>query len=139
MPARDLLKIISPAHPDIKPIFQEIRKKYNLPEIDSEMDDFNEIFYADNQPNWDNVREDIERLVYAIPDLIPEHTKKLYDELSTMDKDSPEFLRMKMEGKKERDILDVYIQRNPSQFPKDKSSKEYAQAVRKLRERITVR
>jgi hypothetical protein len=47
-----------------------------------------------------------------------------------------EYLAMKLSGKPLRDILDIYIQRNPSQFPKDKSSKAYARAVSKQRERI---
>jgi hypothetical protein len=42
-----------------------------------------------------------------------------------------EYLRMKLSGMPIRDIVDVYILRNPSQFPKDVRSKAYLKAKRK--------
>ena len=91
MKEKQLLKSLLPGHRDILPILQEIREKYDIPEIDPEMDDFNEIFYADDQIDWEAVRHDIDELVRAYPNLIPENTEKLYEGLVHYDKDNPEF------------------------------------------------
>ena len=86
-----LLKSLLPGYRDILPILQEIREKYNIPEIDPEMDDFNEIFYANDQTDWEAVRQDINTLIRNNPDLIPENLEKLYEGLVHYDKDNPEF------------------------------------------------
>jgi len=78
-----LLGKLLPSHPDILPIFEGIRNKYNIPEIDSVTDDFGEIFYADDEIDWDAVRKDIDRHVRNPPDLLPDIAKNFSKALYT--------------------------------------------------------
>lgn len=50
-----------------------------------------------------------------------------------------DFLRMKLEGVRIKDIADVYIERYPSEFPKDPLVKNYRAKKRKLEERLKKR
>ncbi len=250
-----LLSTILPSHPDFLNIINNIRKKYDIPEISPEDDGITEILLDDNQIDWDAVRQDIENQLRAIPEILPpglfsslqnlkaienqplnfpeldelrpelkeqiiktltlimsliqplisfmpdyykflsdmmfecivtgktrdippgwisqvqtlqmfgypvifaiagqmadpkliseefrkEFNKTFGDKprLSEENLNSAEYLRMKLEGKPLRDILDIYIQRNPGQFPNPKSTKSYARAkkthLEKLRKRI---
>lgn len=50
-----------------------------------------------------------------------------------------EFLTLKLNGMRLKDIADIYIQRHPSEFPTDPLSKEYKAAKRKLEDRLKMR
>jgi len=62
-----LLSSLLPGHPDFLLILLNIRKKYDIPEISPEDDGITEIFLADNQIDWDAVRQGIEDEIRAIP------------------------------------------------------------------------
>ena len=58
----ELLGELFPSHPDIIPIIQNIREKYQIPEVRPE-DDINGILLARDDIDWEAVRQDIQAQV----------------------------------------------------------------------------
>jgi hypothetical protein len=50
-----------------------------------------------------------------------------------------EFLTRKLNGMRLNDIADIYIERHPSEFPRDPLTKAYKAAKRKLEDRLKMR
>ncbi|HCC79395.1 MAG: hypothetical protein A2X25_06715 [Chloroflexi bacterium GWB2_49_20] len=65
-----LFSSLLPSYPDLLPIIQEIREKYNIPEVGSEDGGMTEVLLADEQIDWDAVRQDIEDQLRANPDIL---------------------------------------------------------------------
>jgi hypothetical protein len=53
-----LFSSLVPGHPDIQPILQNIREKYDILEISPEDDGITEILLTDEQIDWDAVRQE---------------------------------------------------------------------------------
>ena len=75
-----LLGKLLPTHPDILPILEEIREKYNIKYVKPEDDSLKELLDYGLEIDWEAVHSQIlERLKET--DLLPEKTKKAYDAL----------------------------------------------------------
>ena len=55
-----LLGSLLPAHPDIQPILQTIRKKYGIPTVIPGDDSSKEYSLCGNKIDWDSVEEELE-------------------------------------------------------------------------------
>ena len=62
----ELLGKLLPGHPDIFPIIQNIREKYQIPPVEPE-DDITEILLTRDDIDWDAVKRDIDTQVRDIP------------------------------------------------------------------------
>jgi len=72
-----------PSHPDILPILEEIREKYQIPEISPYDDSLRVFLEYDLEIGWGDVHGEIlERLKET--DLLPEKTKKFYNATKNM-------------------------------------------------------
>lgn len=65
MKESELLGKLMPGHPDILPIIQKIREKYQIPEVRPE-DDIDEILLTRDDIDWEAVRQDIETQVQSV-------------------------------------------------------------------------
>lgn len=72
-----LFSLLLPSHPDLLPIIQEIRRKYNFPEVGPDDDGITEILLADKTIDWLAVRQDIETQVRHSPELLPSWVNNL--------------------------------------------------------------
>lgn len=67
-----------PSHPDLLPILQRIREKYNIPEIAPGDETLAEILGAENEIDLEALHQDIESELRKIPELLPEGTDAIY-------------------------------------------------------------
>ena len=65
MKESELLGKLMPGHPDILPIIENIRDKYNIPPMNPE-DDIDVILLTRDDIDWDAVHQDIERQVQNV-------------------------------------------------------------------------
>lgn len=82
-----LLGTILPSHPDLIPIVNDIRAKYDLPEIDVEDETLKEIILTDQDIDFEAIQKEIKEKVKAIPDLIPAPLSSLYQKFNSLDKE----------------------------------------------------
>jgi len=54
----NLFSTLLPYHPDLLPILQNIRDKYNIPEIGPDDDGLKEILLSDKYIDWQSVRQE---------------------------------------------------------------------------------
>ena len=80
-----LLGTILPSHPDLIPIVNDIRCKYDLPEIDAEDDVLRGIILSDQDIDFEAMQNEIEEKVKAIPDLITTPLSLLYQKFNALD------------------------------------------------------
>ncbi len=73
-----LLGKLIPGHPDVSPIIESIRAKYQIPEIRPHEEDFNKILLSNIEIDWKLVREDIEQQIRENDTLLPPDTKMFY-------------------------------------------------------------
>ncbi|MBT3187900.1 MAG: hypothetical protein HN736_09070 [Anaerolineae bacterium] len=74
---------LTPAHPDILPILEEIREKYQIPEISSTDNEMQILLRHELEFDWKAIHAEIQNKLKDLPDFIPEGTKKIYDEVKT--------------------------------------------------------
>jgi hypothetical protein len=78
----ELLGKLLPGHPDILPIIENIREKYQIPAVNPEDEDITHILLTNYDIPWDAVRRDIDDQVHEIPlfsDVENEYIRKLRD------------------------------------------------------------
>jgi hypothetical protein len=78
---------LTPAHPDLMPILVSVREKYNIPEIAPGDPTLAEIVGADNMPNVEAMRDDIEQELRKIPDFLPEKAQLIYKIIDAKEND----------------------------------------------------
>jgi hypothetical protein len=78
MKESQLLRTLLPSLPDFIPILQEIREKYNLPEISPDDDPITEIYLGDGIIPFEVFRKDIETLVRQNLSFLPPDLLKFY-------------------------------------------------------------
>jgi hypothetical protein len=61
-----LLGKLLPGHPDIFPIIENIREKYQIPPVNPEDDDITQLLLTNYEIPWDAVRRDIEDQVHNV-------------------------------------------------------------------------
>jgi hypothetical protein len=73
------LGTLMPMHPDLQPIIQEIRIKYNdLPEINPEDEPIKEIFLGDKQVSLEDFLTDIQCLIETKTEILPQELATYY-------------------------------------------------------------
>jgi hypothetical protein len=72
------LGTLLPSHPDLIPIVQAMREKYNLPEISPDDKPINEIFLGDETVSLEEFRQDIENRLHENLNFFPPETINLY-------------------------------------------------------------
>lgn len=72
------LGALLPSHPDIAPIIQAVREKYNLPEINPDDEPMEEIYLGDEIVSLEEFRQDIENFVRENLAFMPPETVKQY-------------------------------------------------------------
>jgi hypothetical protein len=88
MKESELLGKLLPGHPDILPIIENIREKYQIPPINPEDDDITQLLLTNDEIPWDAVRRDIDDQVHEIPlfsDVENEYIRKLRDLNKSLD------------------------------------------------------
>jgi len=65
-------------HPDIQPILQYFREKYNIPEISPDENTINEIYLDDEIVPLEEFRQEIENRILENLNFLPPETAKLY-------------------------------------------------------------
>lgn len=92
MKESELLGKLLPGHPDIFPIIQNIREKYQIPPIDPENSDITDLLITEYEIDWEAVKQDIEKQVNAISLHDDEETKYIQtlQKLRDMPLDFPE-------------------------------------------------
>ena len=77
-----LFSFLLPSHPDLLPILQEIREKYDIPEITQEDEGIHELLLCENDLDLEKIlletQKDIYQRVREIPGLIPDGFKTIY-------------------------------------------------------------
>lgn len=68
------LGTLVPSHPDLIPIIQAIREKYNLPEISPDSDIIKEVYLGDEIIPLEEFRQDIENQVRENLNFFPPET-----------------------------------------------------------------
>ncbi len=79
-----LLGALLPSHPDLVPIIEAVREKYNLPEIFPDDDPIEEIFLGDEIIPLEEFRQDIENRVRENLTFMPPETAKMYQSAKSM-------------------------------------------------------
>jgi len=69
---------LMPTHPDLEPIVQEVRDKYQLHEVDPDGEPITEIFLNDEAISLQSFRQEIKALVSEKTNYLPEPLIKLY-------------------------------------------------------------
>ena len=87
----ELFGHLLPSHPDIFPILQKVREKYQIPEIRPEDDGFIETLLTEYEIDWHEVRQEIEQELKASDAWIPEGIRKIYKGAKTYDDDLLDF------------------------------------------------
>ncbi len=73
------LGALLPSHPDLMPIIETVREKYNLPEISPDDDPIDEIYLGDEIVPLDEFRQEIRnRVLEILDDFFPENFVKFY-------------------------------------------------------------
>ena len=112
-----LLGKLLPSHPDILPIFEEIREKYGIPEISPNDDSLKMLLEYELEIDWEAVHSEILEKVKQT-NLLPENTKKLYDsikQLQTKGIDDPEFEKVSEKFQNAIKLLFDFFSNNMSQ------------------------
>lgn len=79
MKEAELLGSLLPSHPDLVPIIEAIRQKYQLPEISPDDDPIEEIYLGDEIIPLEEFRQEIKnRVLEILDDFFPENFVKLY-------------------------------------------------------------
>jgi hypothetical protein len=69
---------LMPSHPDFQPIIQEIREKYQLPEVDPDGEPISEIYLGDEIIPLEDFRKELKDLLTESLDYLPEQVMQLY-------------------------------------------------------------
>lgn len=78
---------LTPAHPDLLPILAFVREKYGIPEIALGDETLAEILGADNMPDVEAMRDDIEQELRKVPDFLPEKAQLVFKILEAKEND----------------------------------------------------
>jgi hypothetical protein len=78
---------LTPAHPDLLPILASICERYGIPEIAQGDPTLAEILGADNMPDIEAMRDDIEQELRKIPDFLPEKSQLIYKIIDAKEND----------------------------------------------------
>ena len=89
MQINKLLGKLTPAHPDFLPILTSVREKYDIPEIAPGDETLAEIVGADNMPDVEAMRDDIEQELRKVPDFLPKEALLIYKILEAKEQDFP--------------------------------------------------
>lgn len=74
MKEAEFLGTLIPSHPDLLPIIQAVREKYDIPTFTTDDEALIELIFSDKEIDWSEVRKDIEERIRAEANLIsPEH------------------------------------------------------------------
>ena len=90
MKESELLGKLMPGHPDIFPIIENIRDKYQIPEVRPEDGDITQVLLTNNDIDWNAVRADIETRVQAIS-FFEDETGRYIDHLRKLENISLDF------------------------------------------------
>ena len=66
-----LLGTLLPAHPDIQPILQLIRKKYSIPDLSIGDDDSRELLLAGHNIDWKAAEEELDFRIRHLSNILP--------------------------------------------------------------------
>jgi hypothetical protein len=69
---------LMPSHPDFQPIIQEIRDKYQLPEVDPDGEPLTEIYLGDEVIPLEDFRKELTKLVSERVSYFPDQVLNLY-------------------------------------------------------------
>lgn len=78
---------LTPAHPDLLPILASVREKYNIPEIAPGDPTLAEIVGADNMPDVEAMRDEIEQELRKVPEFLPEKAQLVFKILEDKEND----------------------------------------------------
>jgi hypothetical protein len=78
MLATQLYGKLLPTHQDIRPIIEDVRAKYQIPEITSDDNGLKVLLRHHLEINWQAVHDDILERLRDLPELLPERTRKGY-------------------------------------------------------------
>ncbi|HCC78588.1 MAG: hypothetical protein A2X25_09745 [Chloroflexi bacterium GWB2_49_20] len=78
MKETELLVALIPSHPNLTPIIQNLRGKYNLPEISPDDEPISEIFSEDAVISLEEFRQEIVNLIRESLTFLPLNAIKIY-------------------------------------------------------------
>ena len=78
MQENKLFGALLPTHPDILPIIEAVRKKYDIPEINPNDEDFIEFLISNEEYDWQAIREEIEQRIRENEKILPPAYGMLY-------------------------------------------------------------
>ena len=84
MKESELFGKLFPGHPDLLPIIESIKEKYDIPEIEPRQDNITELILLDNPPDLDIVRQDFLERIQSNPDLLPKQLIPFYQSMKSL-------------------------------------------------------
>lgn len=78
MQENKLFGALLPTHPDILPIIEAVKKKYDIPEINPNDEDFIEFLISNEEYDWQAIREEIEQRIRENENILPPAYGMLY-------------------------------------------------------------